>query len=75
MYAWIDLLLVFALGCALGGILAQLRFRSKLKVYKQFIERHLDSVNLPLASRVFRSKPGMSARKQDLHQAANQGTK
>jgi len=75
MYAWMDLVLVFILGFVLGGILSVLHFRSQLKVYKRFIESRLDSVNLPLVSRVFRSRSLASARKHDSDQSASQRTK
>ena len=75
MYAWMDLVLVFILGCVLGGILSVLRFRSQLKMYKQFIESRLDSVNLQMVSQVFQSRRGGAARDQNSSQAYKQRRK
>jgi hypothetical protein len=74
MYAWIYLLLVFILGCAVGGILSALLFRAKLRVYKRLIEKYLDSVNLPSTSRKARSKREMLDRQQDMRQSTQQGS-
>jgi len=75
MPAWMILTLVFVIGLVLGGAVALLRSRAKLKVYKRFIESRLDLLNLPLASRVFRPRPDASSKKQDSHQAEDQRSK
>ena len=75
MYAWMDVSLVFIFGCMLGGMLATLVFRAKLSVYKRFIESRLDSLNLPIANRVFRSGQASHDRKEDSHHVPSGGAK
>ena len=75
MYAWMDLFLVFILGCALGGILATLLFRAKLSVYKKFIESRLDSLNLPIANRVFRLGRVSHEQQEDARHVPSRGAK
>lgn len=43
--AWVHLPLAFTFGFILGVVFAFSWFRSKLKFYKQFIERRLSSLN------------------------------
>lgn len=43
MGAWVVLALTFGAGLVLGVVLASLRLKSRLRLYRQFIERRLDS--------------------------------
>lgn len=43
MGAWVVLALTFGAGLVFGVALASLRLKSRLKLYRQFIERRLDS--------------------------------
>lgn len=43
MDAWIYLLFAFMSGLVLGGAFVSLRFRAKVDLYKEFIEKRLSS--------------------------------
>lgn len=49
MNLWLHLPLAFASGFAVGTLIAFWQFKSKLKLYKRYIEERLAQVSLELA--------------------------
>jgi|GEM_PF-3107809 len=66
MMDWISLTLVFVFGIAIGILVSSLFFESRLRFYKEYIERRLASINLPRFQSAAKSKsPKRQDRKTD----------
>lgn len=64
MNIWLHLPLAFASGFALGTLIAFWQFKSKLKLYKRYIDNRLAQVNLELSEQ----RNAVSARHLEYYQ-------